>query len=103
MNKNAMVVIVSIICLVIAAAFVGNGACQYSETKDKAAASTTAPVKVNNTVCPVTGNPVEDMKNPATVEYNGKIYNLCCPMCKATFMSNPEKYSKIAEEQAKGK
>ncbi len=56
--------------------------------------------KVNNTICPVTGNPV-DKKNPVTVEYNGKIYNFCCSMCPATFNSDPEKYSKIAEEQAK--
>jgi len=67
-----------------------------------AVAATTAPLKVNNTICPVMGKPV-DTKNPVTVEYNGKIYNVCCSMCPAVFKSDPERYSKIAEEQAKAK
>ena len=103
MSKKHVVIIAvtGIICLVSATAFVGLGICQSAETKAKAAAGTAAPVKINNTICPVMGNAV-DMKNPVTVEYNGKIYNLCCPMCPAMFKADPEKYSKIAEEQAKG-
>ena len=101
MKKNAMVIVLTgIICMVCAIAFVTSGICQYGDNKVKAEASATAPVKVNNTICPVTGSPV-NMDNPVTVEYNGKIYNLCCAMCPATFKANPEKYSKIAEEQAK--
>ena len=101
MSKKSILVIAvtGIVCLIAAAIFVQGGVCQSGETKAKAAAATTAPVKVNNTICPVTGNPI-DMKNPITVEYNGKIYNLCCPMCPATFKANPEKYAKIAEDQA---
>jgi YHS domain-containing protein len=34
-------------------------------------------------------------------EYNGKIYNLCCPMCVKDFKKNPEKYSAIAEKEVK--
>ena len=86
--KKSIVIIA--LCFVCAIAFVANGICQTGEAK----------VKVNNTICPVMGKPV-DMKNPVTVEYNGKIYNLCCGMCPAAFKANPEKYSKIAEEQAK--
>lgn len=101
MKKNiAIIVVVGIMCLVSAMAFVGM--CQAAGAETKSAASANAPVKVNNTVCPVTGEKV-DMKNPVTVEYKGNIYNLCCPMCTATFNSNPEKYSKIAGDQAKGK
>ena len=99
MNRKSIVVI-SIACFLAVIAFAGTGICQSGDTKVKEAASLTAPVKVNNTICPVTGNPV-DMKNPVTVEYNGKIYNLCCNMCPAVFKANPEKYSKIAEAQAK--
>jgi len=102
-KRCAAVAVVAIaIGLICATAFAMCGSCGVGETKSKSAASTVAPVKVNNTVCPVTGNKV-DMKNPVTVEYNGKIYNLCCPMCPDTFKSNPEKYSRIAEDQAKGK
>lgn len=101
-NRNvAIIAVTGMLCLICAMAFVAYGTCQYAETKAKASASPVAPVKVNNTICPVTGDPV-NMKDPVTVEYNGKIYNLCCPMCPATFKSNPEKYSKIAQDQAKG-
>lgn len=99
MNRKNIVVI-SIFCFLVATAFAEIGICQSVDTKVKEAAGLTAPVKVNNTICPVTGNPV-DMKNPVTVKYNGKIYNLCCNMCPAVFKANPEKYSKIAEDQAK--
>lgn len=57
----------------------------------------TAAVKVNNTVCPITGEKV-DMNNPETVEYKGKVYNLCCPSCAKGFNADPEKYSAIAEQ-----
>ena len=70
------------------------------ETKAKADVVRYAPMKVNNTICPVTGKPV-DMNNPVTVQYRGKMYNVCCSMCPETFKSDPKKYSKIAEEQAK--
>jgi len=60
-------------------------------------------VKVGNTVCPVSGNKVGEMGPAVPYEYNGKIYNLCCSMCIKDFKADPEKYSKIAEEQAIGK
>ncbi len=100
-KKNVMIIaITGLICLALATAFAGIGMCQ-SETKAKEFVGIGAPVKVNNTICPVMGNKV-DMNNPITVTYKGKIYNLCCPMCPAVFNGNPEKYSKIAEDQAKG-
>ena len=51
----------------------------------------TVPVKINNTICPVTGEEV-DIKNPVTAEYKGKVYNFCCPMCVQEFEKDPEKY-----------
>jgi len=100
-KKSVLVIAVTVaVCMGLAMAFAGIGVCQSGDTKAKEAAAVySAPVKVNNTVCPVTGNPV-NMKDPVTVEYNGKIYNLCCAMCPAVFKADPEKYSKIAEEQA---
>lgn len=63
---------------------------------------TTKADEVGNKICPVTGNPVDDgsMGEPVKYEYNGKIYNLCCKMCAKDFKKDPEKYSKIAEEEA---
>lgn len=78
------------ICIVIIAALFVCGTLYAQDTGKKAA------VKVNNTVCPVSGDKV-NMKNPTTVEYKGKIYNLCCPMCVPEFSKNPEKYSAKAE------
>jgi len=97
----AVVAVAGIVSLICASAFAQNSGVPAPDTSkiQKPAVAPAAPVKVNNTVCPVTGNPV-NMKDPVTVEYNGKIYNLCCPMCPQVFKGNPEKYSKIAEDQA---
>ena len=63
-------------------------------------------VEVGNKICPVSGDkvPVPGEKGamgdePVKYEYNGKIYNLCCPMCVKDFKKNPEKYSKIADDE----
>ena len=58
------------------------------------------PVNVGNTVCPVMGTKVVPGKS-LTVEYNGKLYNVCCPICVKEFKKNPEKCAAIAEEQIK--
>ena len=61
---------------------------------------------VGNKICPVSGDriPAPGEKGtmgdkPVKYEYNGKIYNLCCSMCIKDFKKNPEKYSKIAEDE----
>ena len=60
-------------------------------------------VDVGNTICPVTGEKIND-KTKGTYEYKGKIYNFCCPMCIGDFQKDPEKYiKKIEEEKAKEK
>jgi len=83
MIKRCAVVAAVIIGLMCTAAFAGNA----------------EPEKVNNTICPVTGEKVF-MQKPVTVEYNGKVYNLCCPACVGAFKADPEKYvKKIAEQK----
>lgn len=61
---------------------------------------------VGNKVCPVSGNPIpvpgekgEMGDEPVKYVYNGKVYNLCCSMCVKDFKKNPEKYSKVAEDE----
>jgi len=63
-------------------------------------------VEVGNKICPVSAGevPVSGEKGsmgdkPGRVEYKGKIYNLCCPMCVKDFKNNPEKYSAIADKE----
>ena len=53
---------------------------------------------VGNKICPVTGEKIDE-KTKATYEYQGKIYNLCCPMCIDTFKKDPEKYIQKVEEE----
>lgn len=79
-------------------AFAMCGMCGSGEEKGLERGGSKA-VNVGNTICPVLGNKV-DMKNPTTVEYKGKIYNLCCPMCIDEFNKNPDKYiAKIKEQK----
>ena len=62
-------------------------------------------IEVGNKFCPVSGEKIPppdekgEMGEAVKYEYNGKIYNLCCPMCIKDFKKNPEKYSKIAEDE----
>ncbi len=49
-----------------------------------------------NTVCPVSG---EDIEDGVTTTYNGKTYALCCKSCLKKFTKDPEKYiSKLNED-----
>ena len=51
-----------------------------------------------NTVCPVTGDPVN---KDISYVYKGTRYYLCCPMCLEPFKNDPEKY--IAKMKAEKK
>ena len=50
---------------------------------------------VGNTICPVSGDKVSGKH---FVEYKGKRYALCCPMCEKDFKKDPEKF--IAQLEA---
>jgi|GEM_PF-4232716 len=98
--------IVAAVILTCSGAFAACGSCGTDEkpadTAKAAAANVNnaATVKVNNTVCPVSGDKV-DMQNPTTIDYKSERYNLCCPACIAEFNRAPEKYSAKAKEQSK--
>jgi YHS domain-containing protein len=48
-------------------------------------------VDLRNTLCPVSGDKVEDSK---LVEiYDGKVYHLCCSDCHTDFEKDPAKYA----------
>ncbi|MGA2081709.1 MAG: hypothetical protein ABSH53_14030 [Holophaga sp.] len=57
-----------------------------------ALAAAPAPKPATNTVCPVTGAPV-DAKCPAVVVH-GQQYRLCCMDCAPKLEANPKKYLK---------
>jgi len=57
-----------------------------------------AATDVGNTICPVTNEKI-DPKTKATYEYQGKIYNFCCPMCIDEFKKDPDKYIKKIKDK----
>ena len=59
-------------------------------------------IKIGNTFCPISNKKVGEMGDVVEYEYNGKIYNLCCPACLKDFQADPEKYSKMAEDMVAG-
>jgi len=75
----------------------------FAQQKPSTGQAVSQPVQVGNKNCPVLGNPVAGSTGdkPVQYEYKGKIYNLCCPGCLEEFKKDPEKYSKIAEDEAK--
>lgn len=73
-------------------AYQGNTYAQNESTKA---------VNVGNKICPVTGEKISE-KTKATYEYQGKIYNFCCPACIDEFKKNPEKYIEKVKEELKG-
>ena len=46
-------------------------------------------VMVDNKICPISGEKIIAGKE-SKVEYNGKVYNLCCAMCEKDFKKDPE-------------
>lgn len=56
-------------------------------------------VEVGNKLCPVSGEEVGKMGDAIKVQHNGKIYNLCCSMCVKDFKKDPDKFSKIADDE----
>ncbi|MDP2904982.1 MAG: YHS domain-containing protein [Candidatus Omnitrophota bacterium] len=66
----------------------------------KEAGSPAEAINAGNKICPVSGEKIaEDLKT--TYEYEGKIYNFCCPACIEEFKKDPEKYIKKVEEELK--
>lgn len=56
---------------------------------------------VGNKICPVGGEEVgSGGMTPYQVTHKGKVYNLCCVSCLEEFNKDPDKYTKIAEEEA---
>lgn len=52
-------------------------------------------VDLENAVCPVMGNPVQE---GVYMDWEGYRIHFCCPGCDQTFLSDPEKYLEILAE-----
>ena len=95
MNTKSIVVMLTVVLLGTGVSLV----CAQSEPTGQAQPAAVKAVEVGNKICPVSKEKVGEMGDIVKYEYNGKIYNLCCPMCKKDFAKDPEKFAKIAEDE----
>lgn len=88
-----------------AAVFLSSGLLKAQDAINQEAAVVQAPatesstaVNVGNKICPVSGDKIkEDSK--VTYEYEGRIYNFCCPDCIEPFKKDPQKYIKKVNDE----
>lgn len=87
--------------LFFAGSAIGNDMADMKKVPSSAPASQpSAAVDLHNTVCPASGDKVEDSKEVEV--YEGKTYHLCCASCHADFQKDPAKYAKsVAADPAK--
>jgi len=69
---------------------------QMAQTAKQAASEKV--MNAGNKICPVSGEKIDE-KAKATYEYQGKIYNFCCPACIEIFKKNPQKYIDKVESE----
>ncbi|MDX2127652.1 MAG: YHS domain-containing protein [Chloroherpetonaceae bacterium] len=94
MKKIQMISAITIFFMLLAFS-----ACSNSEQKSvsekievkSAKDSLTAKTATFNSLCPISGEPVNDEANK--VDYEGKTYGFCCNGCDEKFKSNPVKYA----------
>jgi YHS domain-containing protein len=71
------------------------GAAAFAATNEQpaqqAAPATQPAAKPVNTVCPVSGDPIDPT---VTTTYQGKTVAFCCKDCIEDFQKNPDKYMK---------
>ena len=92
--KNALGILIAVSVLSVGGYALAQG---KSDSKQEAVKVS---VEVGNKICPVSGEKIDGKMGEAVkYEYKGKIYNLCCSMCLKDFKKDPEKYSKMADEQ----
>ena len=93
----------TVTALAIGAVLLGSAlvfAQESAQPAQPAAAEETKAVDVGNKICPVSNEEVgQNGMEPYKMTYKGKIYNLCCGMCVKDFNKDPEKYSKMMDEE----
>ena len=91
-----MIKVAAIVCVI--GLFIVNSGCSAFDKSESATKQNI--IEVGNKICPVMG---EKVSGKDFYVYKGKRYGLCCSMCPATFASDPEKYSAIADKEVAGK
>lgn len=85
---------VKILTIVLCAAM-GISICARGEDSATVAANSTQTklIYMDNAMCPVSDDEIEGTA-PVRVEYNGRVYNLCCEPCAKHFRKFPERFSR---------
>ncbi len=86
-----MKVIVSMLSVIFTLAIVGPVFSEDNAAMQAPAVTTEKTVEVGNKICPVSGEKVV-AGHEGKIEYQGKVYNLCCQMCEKDFNKDPQKY-----------
>ena len=92
LRKIRIIILGLVLCIGVVATVHAAPASNATPTMNETQHATDA----GNTVCPVSGEPV-DKDSKVTYEYKGKVYRFCCPMCIEEFKKDPEKYIKKLE------
>jgi YHS domain-containing protein len=72
-----------------------------SRADDTNSATATSNKPDNLKTCPVSGEKLGEMGKPYVFTYQGQEVKLCCPMCKADFNKDPQKYLKKIQDAKK--
>jgi len=88
-RKTQLGIALALIIFVLAGVFLLAGCKKKSEPVVPAETKQVASAKIEQTTCPIMGNPIN--KN-LYAEYKGKKVYFCCPGCKPKFEADPEKY-----------
>lgn len=99
-KKYGLVVLVAVALFAVAGLAIAQEEAKTETVPVVEAVAPVAAVNVGNKVCPVTGEKIAALGKD-TVEYQGKVYNLCCPACKEQFLADPAKYTAVVEEELK--
>lgn len=101
-KKFGLFVLVAVALFAVASLAVAQEEVKTEAAPAVEAAAPAAAVNVGNKACPVTGEKIAELGKD-TVEYEGKVYNLCCPMCKEQFLADPAKYIAIVDKELAGR
>ncbi|HZW38983.1 MAG TPA: YHS domain-containing protein [Ignavibacteriaceae bacterium] len=96
MNKVLLILMVMIFSLSISSLNFAQDENKKDVKKEVKVTDSNKPV---NTVCPVSGEPIENSK--FTYNYNGKTYAFCCNTCLKKVKKDPEKYISRLNEDGK--
>ncbi len=102
LKKTEVVLAAVVIILGVSGLSFAASCCAAGHTEDPKAApalNKSEAVNAGNKICPVMGEKIDE-KTKATYEYEGKVYNFCCPGCIDEFKKDPGMYIKKIEAGA---